>query len=134
MYKASCLCGNVKYEIHGKIMDIVHCHCSRCRRVQGSSHATNGNVHNKDFKLLCDMTQLTAYETVPGNHKYFCKTCGSPMFSKNNTTPELTRIRIGSIESDITERPIAHVFVDSKANWDEICDELPQHSEYIITS
>jgi len=127
MYKASCLCGNVKYEIHGEIMDIIHCHCSRCRKVQGSAFATNGNVHNNHFKLLCDMDRLTKYETVPGNHKYFCKTCGSPMFSKNTNQPDLTRIRLGSIQSDITERPKAHIFVDSKANWDVICDDLPQY-------
>jgi len=73
------------------------------------------------------MDRLTKYETVPGNHKYFCKTCGSPMFSKNTNQPDLTRIRLGSIQSDITERPKAHIFVDSKANWDVICDDLPQY-------
>lgn len=75
------------------------------------------------------MNKLTAYETAPGNHKYFCKTCGSPMFSENTNYPELTRIRLGSIESDIHERPQAHTFVGSKANWDKICDDLPQYDE-----
>jgi hypothetical protein len=48
-YGAS-LCGKVKFQITQKITDIVMCHCSECRRVQGTAFATNGNVESKIFK------------------------------------------------------------------------------------
>jgi hypothetical protein len=40
------------------------------------------------------------------------------------------RVRIGTIDSDIEERPQAHIFVSSKANWEEICGDLPQFDSY----
>ncbi len=131
MYHAACLCGAVKYEIHGAIDDIVYCHCSQCRKAQGSAFASNGNVKKEDFSLVSGADQLTEYESSAGNYKYFCKQCGSPIMNKKDNRPDVVRIRLGSIESDIRERPQAHIFVTSKANWDHICDDLPQYEGFV---
>lgn len=130
IYSGSCLCNKVKYEISGSIKNIVYCHCSKCRKAQGSAFATNGNVNKVNFKFIIGEDALTGYESSPGQTKYFCKYCGSPIISKNNNKPDMIRVRIGSIESDITEQPEAHVFVKSKANWEKIEGDLPQYDEY----
>ena len=62
--------------------------------------------------------------------KYFCQNCGSPIISKSKSNPNKVRIRLGTIESDIIERPIAHIFATSKANWEEIEGDLPQYETY----
>ena len=129
-YKGGCLCGAVQFEISGVIQDIVYCHCSRCRKAQGSAYATNGIVQTNDFHFISGEENLTGYPSSPEQTKYFCRTCGSPIISKSQSTPEQLRIRLGTIESDISERPSAHIFSTSKANWDLICDDLPQYSEY----
>ena len=131
MYHGSCLCGTVQFTIKKGIKDIVFCHCSLCRKAQGSAFATNGNIDAENFRFTCGETNLTAYPYTAHQSKFFCKTCGSPIFSKNSQTPETIRIRLGTIKSDIEEKPEAHIFVDSKANWDEITDTLPQYSSYI---
>jgi hypothetical protein len=130
MYQGSCLCGAVRFELHGGIKSIVCCHCSRCRKAQGSAFATNGVVQETEFTFVAGAELLNGYESSPGQTKYFCRQCGSPLFSKNSHNPGQLRIRLGLIESDIEERPEAHIFVGSKANWEEICDDLPQFDEY----
>jgi hypothetical protein len=130
MYKGSCLCDKVRFEIHGGIDSIVYCHCSLCRKAQGSAFATNGVVQRKDFRFVQGEGELTAFESSPGQHKLFCKHCGSPIISTNEARPEELRIRLGTIESPIEERPQAHIFVSSRADWDEICDDLPQYDGY----
>lgn len=130
MYKGGCLCGAVRYQISGPIRSIVHCHCSRCRRAQGSAFATNGIVNAGDFKLVSGADSLTGYEATPGQIRYFCKVCGSPIMSKRESSPDQVRVRIGTIESDIEERPMSHIFVTSKANWEEICGDLPKYERY----
>lgn len=129
-YKGSCLCGRVKFKIIGKIHHIIYCHCSQCRKAQGSAFATNGNVATADFHFLTGKQELTGYLAAPGHTKYFCRHCGSPIISTNETAPENVRVRLGTIESEITERPEAHIFVASKANWEELCGDLPQYTEY----
>jgi hypothetical protein len=130
MYKGSCLCGDIRFQVDGPINDIIYCHCSLCRKAQGSAFATNANVAKKDFRLLNGMRGLTGYESSPGQTKYFCATCGSPIMSLNSARQDTVRIRLGTIESEITERPGCHIFVGSKANWDQITDDLPQYDEY----
>jgi len=130
MYTGGCLCGAVRFEISGPIRNIVYCHCSRCRKAQGSAFASNGIVQASDFNILAGANALTAYESTPGQTKYFCKTCGSPILSRTAAKPEQVRIRLGAIDSDIEERPMAHIFVASKANWEEIAGDLPQFEAY----
>ncbi len=130
MYSGSCLCGAVQFEIKGQINHIVHCHCSQCRKAQGSSFATNGIVNSPDFNILSGKEQLTGYESTPGQTKYFCKICGSPIISKTAAKPDQVRIRLGTIISDIKERPVAHIFTTSKANWEEITGDIPQYESY----
>ena len=104
--------------------------CGARQKAQGSAFATNGIINREHFTLLSGENNLTAYETTPVHKKYFCKICGSPIYSDNMKSPDQLRIRIGAIESDITESPMAHIFVTSKANWDEITDDLPRYESY----
>lgn len=121
------MCNGVRFTIHGAISDIVFCHCSQCRKVQGSAFATNGVVNRADFKLIKGESLLTSFETSPGKKKYFCNRCGSPIYSDNTQLADVIRVRLGTIESDISERPQRHIYVASKANWETICDDLPQY-------
>ena len=130
MYNGSCLCGKVRFEITNEIKDIIYCHCSQCRKAQGSAFATNGNIDIEGFKFTSGESELTGYESTPGQTKYFCKNCGSPIISKNESSPNKVRVRLGVIESNITERPSSHIFVTSKANWENIEGYLPQYETY----
>lgn len=130
MYNGSCLCGKVRFEITSAIQSIIYCHCSQCRKAQGSAFATNGNVDIEGFKFISGENELTAYESSPGQIKCFCKHCGSPVISKNESIPNRVRVRLGVIETDISERPIAHIFSTSKANWEDIEGDLPQYESY----
>lgn len=130
MYTGSCLCESVRFEIKGPIRNIVYCHCSQCRKAQGSAFATNGIVKASDFDILTGTDSLTGYESSPGQTKYFCKICGSPILSKSESRPEQVRVRLGTIDSEIGERPIAHIFSTSKASWENITDDLPQYESY----
>jgi len=129
MYTGRCLCGSVQFEIHAPIQNIVYCHCSKCRKAQGSAFATNGNVASHAFRFTKGEDQLTGYKSSPTQTKYFCRHCGSPVISKKSDTPSVVRIRLGTIESPINEQPEAHIFTGSKADWDIICDDLPQFKD-----
>ena len=130
MIKGSCLCGGVKISIAGQISDIIHCHCSLCRKSSGTAYATNGFVNSKDFGVVEGQNLLTFYEVSPGKKRHFCKVCASPVYSSNAQNPERIRIRLGILDSSIDERPISHNFVSSKANWDDLDADLPRYDSY----
>lgn len=130
MYKGSCLCGAVEVAITGKIKDIIHCHCSLCRKNSGTAYATNGFIDASGFKLIKGQSALSSFSFKPGRFRHFCSHCGSPIYSENKSDPTRFRIRLGLLDSDIDERPQSHNFVGSKANWDDLDAELPQYQEF----
>lgn len=129
MLKGSCLCNSVQYEIHGQLGPIVMCHCSRCRKANGSAFATNAAVNTSEFHLIEGQEALAEYESSPNVFRVFCGKCGSPLYSRRPAQPELLRLRIGTLDTPIEGKPTAHIFVGSKAEWCEIDDRLPQYAE-----
>ena len=123
-----CLCGAVRYEVDGPFLRAGHCHCSRCRKHSGAGLLTQGRVRREDFRLLSGEESLRVYRPAEGAAvKAFCVLCGSSLFG--GTWPEgpEVSIRLGSVDGDPGIRPQYHTFVDSRAPWDEITDELPQY-------
>lgn len=129
MYKGSCLCGSVKYEVQGALGTAVYCHCSRCRKASGSAFASNAVVANSAFKVVQGEESLKTFSTAEGVHRVFCSVCGSPILSRRDSLPDVLRLRLGTLDTPIEERPEAHIFVLSKADWYEIHDSLPQRAE-----
>lgn len=44
--------------------------------------------------------------------------------------PKMIYMAMGNLDGDPDHPPAYHSFVDSKANWIEICDGLPQWKEW----
>ncbi|OZA22668.1 MAG: aldehyde-activating protein [Hydrogenophilales bacterium 17-61-9] len=129
MHKGSCLCGAVKYEITGSLGPVVYCHCSRCRKANGSAFAAVSPVVVEDFRIVKGQESLRSYHTVADVHRVFCGTCGSPIIGKRDSAPETVWVRIGTLDTPIDAKVSTHIFVGSKAEWDEILDGSPQHDE-----
>lgn len=130
MYTGTCLCKAVSIEIKGPISQIIHCHCSLCRKNSGTAFATNGFVNTRDFTLTKGKDNLTEFNFKPRRARFFCKTCGSPIYSANAEDKSRLRIRLGLIDSDITEQVISHNFVTSKANWEQLETHLPCYEKH----
>jgi hypothetical protein len=130
MYTGSCLCGAIQFELNGVISEPIYCHCSRCRKSSGSAYATNGFVNVSELEITDIKNALKYYESSEGKRKYFCSTCGSPIYSSNSEKPDKLRIRLGVIDSDIVERPISHNFITSKGNWEEFDATLPMYEKH----
>lgn len=126
----SCLCQGIRYEVSGKgLGDIMLCHCQRCRKANGTAYAANAPVHVHDFKIISGEHLLQTYQSTPITQRSFCRECGSPIISLRMDAPELYRLRIGTLDTKIEQTPKLHIFTASKAEWENICDELPQYAE-----
>jgi len=130
MYTGKCLCGEVEVALKGAISDIIHCHCSLCRKSSGTAFATNGFVKSNDFEVVKGKEKLSSFAFKPGRIRHFCSACGSPVYSENQDDPSRLRLRLGILESDIIERPISHNFVSSQANWEDLDAGLPRYDAF----
>ncbi len=124
-----CLCGDVRFELHGKLGPLVYCHCATCRRANGSAFAANAPVRSRYLKWISGRESVREYESSPGKLRAFCPRCGSPVYSRRVDEPDTFRIRLGTLDGDPGRRALAHFWVSEKAPWFEIHDELPQHPD-----
>src|SRR5215813_9776474 len=60
--KGSCLCGGVAFEMTAPPVRVNHCHCSRCRKVRGTGHATNLFVLLPGLRFVRGEELLTSYK------------------------------------------------------------------------
>ena len=130
MLEGSCLCGGVRYEITGELTGrINYCHCSQCRKASGSSFGTTAGLDARDFRITCGEELIASWESSPGTHRHFCARCGSPLFKRDERSPQILRLRLGTLDTDPEVRVQCHIHVASKAPWVEIADELPRYRE-----
>ena len=129
MHTGSCLCGGVRFRIDAALAPIKACHCKQCRKAQGTPFATNTPVSSDAFQLVKGAELLDAFESSPGKQRVFCRVCGSPVYSKRESLPDIFRVRAGLIDGTLAVDLVAHCYTAYKANWWPIQDALPQHPE-----
>jgi hypothetical protein len=130
MIKGQCLCRAVKIELVGEISEIIHCHCSLCRKNSGTAFATNGFINTSQFSVVEGKDKLRSFSFKAGRYRYFCENCGCPVYSANDDDPSRLRLRLGILDSDIDWRPMSHNFVSSKANWEDLDANIPRYDGF----
>ena len=131
-YHGSCLCGVVCYEIEGDFEHFYLCHCSYCRKDTGSAHAANLISSSASLRWLAGEKNVTRYDLPSTRHsKSFCSVCGSalPCLQMNN---EILVVPAGSVDTELTRKPDAHIFVASRANWDRDLEQVSQVERFPV--
>ena len=129
MIEGGCLCNGIRYEYDGEIHEISLCHCSQCRKAQGSAYVAVCPIDAAKFRITKGTELLKEYRAVPHKARVFCSNCGSPIYSARDDLPGVKRLRLGTIETSFRSSNAYHIYVGSKADWETIADDLPQHAE-----
>lgn len=131
MLRGSCLCGAVRFEIERATGPFELCHCSRCRKVSGSAYLTWLGVRREDFRFvqgveLVKTFELPVSESPPPYDTSFCSRCGSQVPNPSKAQEPVFEIPAGALDDDPLIRPDKHIYVEFRAPWDRIADDLPQ--------
>ena len=124
--RGSCLCGGIRFEVTAKPpIGIGICHCSRCRKAGGPANVT---VLAEHFRWTRGAELVVRYEPeAPFNLvRCFCRVCGTHL-GEPETHPKLFPIAANVFDDDPIARPVLHEYVDDKAPWYEIHDDLPRY-------
>ncbi len=126
----SCLCGTLRYTVSGPWLRFMMCHCTRCRKVTGSAHATNLFAHSENFRWTAGETEAGRYE-LPTAVRFaggFCRNCGSRMPNISRDGKSVT-IPAGSLDEDPGILPQARIYWGSRAPWTCLDEDLPRFEE-----
>jgi hypothetical protein len=125
-HSGSCLCGAVRFKIDGDFEHFYLCHCRHCRKDTGSAHGANLFSSTATLKWLSGEDQVRAFNLPNTRHRHcFCSTCGSAL-PDLQMDGKLLKVPAGSLDTDVLNRPDAHIFFASKANWDGALEQIPK--------
>ena len=127
LWTGRCLCGEVRYEVTGRLPPFVNCHCQYCRRVHGSAFVTIAWVLSERFSITAGEDDLARYHRA-GAYRAFCRRCSTPLFNALDDEDRFVSLIVASLDDDDHAGPALHVNIESKAPWYEIQDDLPQYS------
>jgi len=130
MFRGSCLCQAVKYEIRGDLTPVGHCHCSKCRKVSGAGSNAVCYASPDDLAWLSGQDQIRKFAFRDGWSSTFCGNCGSPLPQCHSEQP-ICFVPAGTLDDDPGPAVMGHIYVGSKASWDNIGDDAPQYEENV---
>jgi len=120
----SCLCGGVRYEVHGDLTEVGACHCSQCAKTSGN-YVASTNCANGDLKLTTSES-LRWYRSSEQAERGFCSHCGGNLFWRAFDADE-TSIMAGTIDPPTRLRLTRHIYTGSKSDYYIIADGAEQH-------
>lgn len=123
MHKGRCECGSIRFEADEVRPTVNFCHCSQCRRTSGNLWAAT-RADNDKFRLTSS-DSLKWYASSDFAKRGFCSDCGSSLFYKVNDADHIG-IAAGCFNEPTGLTGAKHIFTDSKGDYYEIADGLPQ--------
>jgi hypothetical protein len=114
MKTGSCLCGAVKYEVHGELRSVIACHCLQCRKQTGTYMSATATLDG-NLKIV-EGRGLKWYRSSIKAQRGFCGDCGSPLFWKGDGL-DYTSITAGSLDG-ATGLPLeGHIYCKSAGDY-----------------
>lgn len=112
----SCACGKVTYRC-GEPVQVVNCHCTLCRAINGSAFSSYVVVKT-DAVELSGRDNLSTYMATGKATKHFCSDCGTPIFNANLASyPGVSMFYLGSVRDPAGYVPVINIFCRSKLDW-----------------
>ena len=126
----ACLCGAVRYEVSQPPVTAYYCHCTRCQRRTGGAAAVSALLVPGSLRVTTGEELLASFDPAEGFSKVFCSGCGSGMWARHPTDPDVVAVRMGTFDTDPGLRPSYRQFVAYAAPWEPIPDDgLPRYPE-----
>jgi len=122
---ATCLCGQVAFQIEDAFLLVGYCHCSECQKFSGSQCSAWGRIERVKVGFDSGGSLIQHYQKNETGRVGFCSHCGSSLYNEQ-VDQEFLNIRLGILDDEPSAKPTMHVYCDSRAPWHEITDTLPK--------
>ena len=121
-----CQCGFVRYELTGKPLPIVICHCKECQKQTSSAFGMTLPAFRRDFKLLSGTLKEWRRLADSGREVvcYFCPDCGTRVYHNSSLGPDYLHLKPGTLDDTTWLQPVAQVWTKSVQPWLKLANEL----------
>ncbi len=116
-YQGSCGCGKVHFVLDGEPHLVFNCHCTICRKMNGSAFTTYAVFAKDALRVTAGAAEIRAAEIATHGIKHFCTSCGTPLYGLHRQAAGICLVVLGAIDTGAALVPMANVFCRSKLAW-----------------
>lgn len=120
VHSGGCLCGAVRFEVHGAAKWTAYCHCNSCRKHTGAPVSAFVGVERDHVRLT--KGQLAIYASSPDVKRGFCSTCGSTLTYEGERWPTEVHFHVGAFDSPQDFPPRGNAFAEERVPWFHISE------------
>ena len=124
MYTGHCFCGRVKFEVAGPAKYACFCHCESCQRAAGGAYVPWATFEKSTFVVTAG--EIAQHHSSPGVTRGLCRECGTSLTYEHEDRVGQIDVTLTSFDDPSEFSPQAHIWVEDKAPWVIIGDDLPQ--------
>lgn len=115
-----CLCGAVRYQVHGPLRDVIVCHCRQCRRHSG--HVAAYTRALRADLTIAEARGLAWYRpSAPDDsaQRGFCNQCGASLFWQMPETDTVS-IAAGTLDAPTGLRTSHEIHLQDRSDYYEV--------------
>jgi hypothetical protein len=126
-----CLCGAVRYDVHGPLRDVVNCHCEECARWNGGVGAYAA-AYSTDLVVSGDALRwVESPQSDRHARRGFCGECGSSLFWHPQDGDSIS-IAAGTLDRPTGLRTSGHWYTRQAGDYYELPgDGLPRDDDRV---
>jgi class 3 adenylate cyclase len=121
-----CLCGKVRYEVNGKALGSMLCHCRMCQKYSGAPILEGTTFPVDAFRLTKGSPKF--YQSSAIAERGFCADCGGPIVYRGllGYWTSWIVVTTGSFDEPQRFPPTYHLGIESSLPWLKVVDDLPR--------
>ncbi len=120
-YTGGCACGKVRYELAAAPIRGFQCQCRDCQRDTGAGHSSVMVFLRAALVVTGDVTEtLRTADSGEQKLKGFCGACGSPLYNKPVSKPDMLGVYVGTLDDPSDFKPELVMFASRGHAWDHL--------------
>jgi hypothetical protein len=127
-----CLCGAIRYIIDAPVSGLRACHCVNCQKASGAGGTVNAVVPTDKFRITKGAPRKyhdAATKSGRTLSRYFCESCGSPIYSERNPNPGFVVVRAGTLDDKRGLKISGNIWTSTATPWAHIDPSTECHPE-----
>lgn len=120
-HHGGCLCGRVRYVLHGEPDAVCVCHCTHCQKQTSSAFSIVALAPKTSVEIKGELaTYADTGDSGQAVLRRFCPTCGSPVVGECASMPDVQIIKAGTFNDTDWLQPTFNIYCDSAQSWVKI--------------
>lgn len=135
IHEGGCVCGAVRYRVHGQPLFGTVCHCNFCQRRLASAFALMASFNEDAVEILHGQLSTCEHRSdVSGRwlKMSFCPACGTTVAHTAEIRPGLRTVAAGSFDDPGWFSVDRHIWVQSKLPWVTIPEGVNSYAQGVV--